>query len=168
MPDEVHCPLKRSWLCAGAYVRCHPRSPERHQIIHDDRRDLWCLGHRPSTGPYRRVLYPPGRASGRPRELTGAPQAQLERYCELIAAMKLRTTNKQGRHLSTAEAIRFWKRTVLRPQNGFVSAPQASAQTRRTVNRYLKYWGYDDDTLARRRQPCGFKRCIVTSVGTLI
>ena len=30
---------------------------------------------------------------GKPRLL---PQAELERYCELIAALKLRTTNKQG------------------------------------------------------------------------
>jgi putative transposase len=30
----------------------------------------------------------------------------MERYCEVIAAMKLRTSNKQGRHLSTAEALR--------------------------------------------------------------
>jgi hypothetical protein len=39
---------------------------------------------------------------GTPRVL---PQAELERYCELIAALKLRTTNKQGRHLSTPRAI---------------------------------------------------------------
>jgi hypothetical protein len=29
----------------------------------------------------------------------------LEYYCELIAALKLRTTNKAGRHLSTGRAI---------------------------------------------------------------
>lgn len=29
----------------------------------------------------------------------------MERYCELIAALKLRTTNKAGRHLSTGRAI---------------------------------------------------------------
>lgn len=39
---------------------------------------------------------------GKPRVLQ---QAELERYCELIAALKLRTTNKQGRHLSTCRAI---------------------------------------------------------------
>lgn len=31
-------------------------------------------------------------------------QAELERYCELVAALKLRTTNKNGRHLSTKRA----------------------------------------------------------------
>ena len=39
---------------------------------------------------------------GKPRML---PQAELERYCELIAALKLRTTNKAGRHLFTGRAI---------------------------------------------------------------
>jgi hypothetical protein len=28
-------------------------------------------------------------------------------YCELIAALKVRTSNKKGRHLSTGEAIRL-------------------------------------------------------------
>lgn len=31
----------------------------------------------------------------------------LEYYCELIAALKLRTTNKAGRHLSTGRAIQL-------------------------------------------------------------
>ncbi len=35
---------------------------------------------------------------GKPRVL---PTAELARYCELIAALKLRTTNKKGRHVST-------------------------------------------------------------------
>lgn len=39
---------------------------------------------------------------GKPRVLE---QAELERYCELVAALKLRTTNKNGRHLSTRRAI---------------------------------------------------------------
>ena len=39
---------------------------------------------------------------GKPRVL---PKSELERYCELVAALKLRTTNKQGRHLSTKRAI---------------------------------------------------------------
>jgi hypothetical protein len=30
---------------------------------------------------------------------------QLERYCEIIAAMKVRPTNKKGRHMSTARVI---------------------------------------------------------------
>jgi hypothetical protein len=39
---------------------------------------------------------------GTPRVL---PQDKMEYYCELIAALKVRTSNKKGRHLSTGEAI---------------------------------------------------------------
>jgi hypothetical protein len=39
---------------------------------------------------------------GAPRVL---PQDKMEYYCELIAALKIRTSNKKGRHLSTGEAI---------------------------------------------------------------
>ena len=39
---------------------------------------------------------------GKPRLL---PQTELERYCKRIAALKLRTTNKNERHLSTGRAI---------------------------------------------------------------
>lgn len=50
---------------------------------------------------------------GKPRLL---PQAELERYCELIAALKLRTTNKQGRHLiatgSTSAVTRTASRSI--------------------------------------------------------
>jgi hypothetical protein len=35
------------------------------------------------------------------------PQDKMEYYCELIAALKVRTSNKKGRHLSTGEAIRL-------------------------------------------------------------
>ncbi|MEO7160251.1 MAG: hypothetical protein ABIX00_07055 [Polaromonas sp.] len=41
---------------------------------------------------------------GKPRVL---PMAELERYCELIAAVKLRTTNRQGRHVSTKRVIQL-------------------------------------------------------------
>ena len=37
---------------------------------------------------------------GAPRIL---PQERMERYCELIAAMEVRTSDKKGRHLSTSE-----------------------------------------------------------------
>lgn len=39
---------------------------------------------------------------GEPRKI---PRAGLERYCELVAALKLRTSNLKGRRLSTARCI---------------------------------------------------------------
>jgi hypothetical protein len=75
---------------------------------------------------------------GEPRTM---PKDQLERYCEVIAAMKLRTSNKKGRHLSTVQAIR-------RLEDYCVNTPEGHLQTTKgqlsktTVNRYLKRWGY--------------------------
>jgi hypothetical protein len=83
---------------------------------------------------------------GTPRVL---PQEQLERYCELVAAMKLRTANKQGRHLSTAETIRLLEDYGVETPDGFIRAPKGLLK-RSTVNRYLKHWGYDPQTLARQ------------------
>jgi hypothetical protein len=75
---------------------------------------------------------------GKPRVL---PKSELERYCELVAALKLRTTNKQGRHLSTKRAIEL---------QGLVRAPKGGL-TRSTVNQYLMLWHLDQSRL--RRQP---------------
>ncbi len=62
-----------------------------------------------------------GRADrGVPRVL---PHAELERYLELIAAVKLRTSNQKGRHLSTGEAVRLLEDYGLETPEGLVQAP---------------------------------------------
>lgn len=35
------------------------------------------------------------------------PNAEMELYCQIIAAMKLKTRNKKGHHLPTTEALRL-------------------------------------------------------------
>jgi len=84
---------------------------------------------------------------GTPRVL---PKAHLDRYLELIAAVKLRTSNRKGRHMSTREAIRLLEDYGLETAEGFVQAPHGVLKTA-TVNRYLKKWGLDWRTL--RREP---------------
>jgi hypothetical protein len=76
------------------------------------------------------------------------PEAELVRYRELIAAIKIRTSNKKGRHLSTAEAIRLLEDYDLQTPDGFVQAPQGVLK-KPTVNRYLKHWGLDRQRLTR-------------------
>jgi len=71
---------------------------------------------------------------GSPRVL---PQAELERYLELIAALKVRTSNRKGRHLSTTEAIRLLENYGLDTPEGHVQAPKGVLKTP-TVNAYLK------------------------------
>jgi hypothetical protein len=58
---------------------------------------------------------------GKPRIL---PTAALERYCDLIAALKLRTTNKNNRHLSTANAIKLLEDFGVETKQGLVKAPK--------------------------------------------
>lgn len=84
---------------------------------------------------------------GQPRVM---PKPTLERYCEVIAAIKLRTSNRKGRHLSTGEAIRLLEDVGIDTPEGYLQAPPHLLK-RQTVNRYLKQWGYDYATL--KRQP---------------
>ncbi|KAF1053483.1 MAG: hypothetical protein GAK43_01375 [Stenotrophomonas maltophilia] len=83
---------------------------------------------------------------GKPRVLQ---QAELERYCELIAALKLRTTNKQGRHLSTNRAIELLEDYGVETAQGLIKAPKG-VLSRPTINRYLSLWRLDQPRLSRQ------------------
>lgn len=82
---------------------------------------------------------------GKPRVLD---QSVLERYCELIAALKLRTTNKKGRHLSTQRALELLEEYGVETDAGLVQAPKGLL-CRPTVNRYLSLWKLDQSRLLR-------------------
>lgn len=82
---------------------------------------------------------------GKPRVLH---PSELERYCELVAALKLRTTNKNGRHLSTQRAIVLMEEYGVETAHGLVQAPKGLL-TRQTVNRYLLFWHLDQPRLTR-------------------
>lgn len=86
------------------------------------------------------------RDRGTPRVL---PQAELERYCELIAALKLRTTNKQGRHLSTQRAIELLEQYGVETPQGLIRAPQGVLH-KTTINVYLRQWHLDHPRLTRQ------------------
>jgi hypothetical protein len=47
----------------------------------------------------------------------------MQQYCELIAALKLRTTNKKGRHLSNNECIRILEDYGIETNNELIKAP---------------------------------------------
>ena len=84
---------------------------------------------------------------GKPRVM---PKPELERYCELVAALKLRTTNKQGRHLSTKRAIELLEDYGVETEQGLVQAPQGALRVS-TINEYVTRWHLDQTRL--RRQP---------------
>jgi hypothetical protein len=83
---------------------------------------------------------------GTPRVLQ---KVELEQYCELIAALKLRTTNKQGRHLSTRRAIELLEDYGVETVQGLVRAP-SGVLSRPTIDRYLALWGLDQPRLSRQ------------------
>lgn len=90
---------------------------------------------------------PAGRCdSGHTRKI---PPEKLVLYCELIAALKLRTTNKKGRHLSTVRAMELLEKYGVETPQGLVKAPPGLL-TKTTVNHYLKRWGYDQAHLTRQ------------------
>jgi hypothetical protein len=64
-------------------------------------------------------------------------------------AIKVRTSNKKQRHLSTGEAIRLLEEFGLETPERFVQAPKGRL-TRTTVNRYLQQWGFDRTRLLRQ------------------
>ena len=71
---------------------------------------------------------------GQPRKV---PLADLERWCEIIAALKLRTTNKKGRHLSTARALELMEQHGVETPSGLIRLPPGML-TRPTADRYLR------------------------------
>lgn len=83
---------------------------------------------------------------GQPRVM---PKQTLLRYCEIIAALKVRTSNGQGRHLSTVQAIRLLEEHGINTEDGHLQAPSGLLK-KTTVNRYLKQWGYDKERLSRQ------------------
>jgi hypothetical protein len=126
-----------------------PRSAERRHIIRATAQ-VYGLSEYTLYKTLRERLKPRAvrrRDHGQPRVM---PRQQLERYCEIIAALKLRTSNGKGRHLSTREAIRLMELYGIETPEGHVQVPPALLN-KTTVNRYLKRWGYDYTTL--RKQP---------------
>jgi hypothetical protein len=55
-------------------------------------------------------------------------QADMKRYCELIAALKLRTTNKKGRHLSSKECIRLLEEHGVETADSLIQTPKITCQ----------------------------------------
>ena len=127
--------------------RLAPRDPERARLVASTA-ELY--------GITRSTLYRALQGQLRPRAAQRAdkgvpralPAATLERYCEIIAALKLRTTNGKGRHLSTGRAVELLERHGVETPDGVVRAPVGRLK-RATVDRYLRRWGLVQGQLTR-------------------
>jgi hypothetical protein len=71
---------------------------------------------------------------------------EMKRYCEIVAAMKLRTTNKKGRHLSTKECIRILEEFGVDTPNGNIKVKEGVLK-RTTIDRYVDRWGLSQKSI---------------------
>lgn len=118
-----------------------PRDPGRTDIVS---RAAEAYGISIST------LYRALRELNRPRSVRRsdhgatrvAPQAEMERYAEIVAALKIRTTNKKGRHVSTARAIEFLETDGVETPEGLVKVAPGLLK-RATIDRLLRASGLD-------------------------
>ena len=141
LPAEAVVTLRRR------LERLAPRDPERARLV-ASAAELY--------GITRSTLYRALQGQLRPRAAQRAvkgvpravPTAAHERYCEVIAALKLRTTNGKGRHLSTRRAIALLEEHGVETKDGLVRAPRGVLK-RPTIDRYLRRWGLDRDRLTR-------------------
>ncbi|MGI4799625.1 MAG: IS481 family transposase [Janthinobacterium lividum] len=83
---------------------------------------------------------------GRPRSM---PAPEIQRWCEIVAAMKVRTTNKKGRHLSTVRILQLLTEHGVDTPDGFQKLAPGRL-TASTVNRHLKRLGYDHERMIRQ------------------
>ncbi len=124
-----------------------PRSAERRRLV-EEKAHIYGI----STDTLYRALREKAAPKVLRRSDHGVPRVmagqEMERLCEVIAAIKVRTSNSKGRHLSTAEAIRLLEDFGIKTPAGYVRVPKAVLK-KTTVNRYLKQWGYDHRTLGR-------------------
>jgi len=145
--SSVAIPAETLLSLRGRLASLPPRSPARREEVG---RIAELFGVSAST-IYRalKALHQPQslrRADrGRPRSLN---ERELARYCEIVAALKLRTTNKQGRHLSTAGAIELMEDHGVETPDGFVQPPKGLLK-RQTVDRWIQVWGYDQPRMTR-------------------
>jgi hypothetical protein len=129
-----------------------PKSPERKKLIEStatlygvSRATLYReLNHEPRPRSARRADF------GQSRKLS---KADLDKYCEVIAALKLRTENKKGHHISTGKAIEILEQHgVDAGQYGFLKVSPGCLD-KSLINRHMKLLGYDHKRLHFER-PC--------------
>jgi hypothetical protein len=124
-----------------------PRHLERRRLM-ESTAQLYAIS--------RATLYRLLRDNRRPREAyrsdrgrsRAMPADEIERLCAIVAAMKLRTTNRKGRHLSTVRVLELLEKHGVDTPDGFVKLDKGRL-TASTLNRHLNRLGYDHQRMIR-------------------
>jgi len=141
VPAEALATLRRK------LARLPSRHPERAVLL----RSTYTL-----YGISRPTLYRLLRGEHRPRDIHRAdrgrprvmPAAEIERWCEIVAAMQARTTNKKGRCLSTARALELLVEHGIATPDGFRQL-EPGRLTPSTLNRHMRRLGFDRPRMTR-------------------
>jgi hypothetical protein len=142
VPAEALSALRRRLVALPA------RHPERSALIASTAR-LYAVS--------RATLYRLLRGERRPKDAHRAdrgrpramPATEVERWCQIVAAMKVRTTNKKGRHLSTVRTLQLLVEHGVDTPDGFQKLAPGQL-TASTVNRHLRRLGYDHERMTRQ------------------
>ena len=73
-------------------------------------------------------------------------EADMRKYCEVIAAMRLRAKNKKRHGISTPRCINLLETTGVYLENDLIIIPNGLLN-KSTVNRYLRTWGLNDSAM---------------------
>ena len=75
-------------------------------------------------------------------------QAEMERYAEIVAALKPRTSNRKSHRVSTRRAIELLENDGVETPDGLVKAPKGLIK-RPTLDRFMRHAGYDHARITR-------------------
>jgi hypothetical protein len=134
-------PAEAIMTLRGRLEQLSPKSPERKELINKTA-DLYGVSR---STLYRELNNQPRPKAARRSDFGTSRKVsngELDRYCEVVAALKLRTENKKGHHISTAKAIEIIEQHGVSTPDGWVKAPPGLLD-KSLVNRHMKALGYD-------------------------
>ena len=108
------------------------------------------------------ILRPTGADPAEMKAAQQATAAEIERWCEIIAAMKVRTTNRKGRHLSTVRILQLLVDHGVETPDGLQKLTPGRL-TASTINRHMRRLGYDHDRMTRQPPAVRFQAEGVTT-----
>ena len=148
MPKGVAVPVEALATLRRRLAALPARHPERVAMMASTAQ-LYAV----SRATLYRLLRGGRRSRDAHRADRGCPRAmpapEIERWCEIVAAMKVRTTNKKGRHLSTVRTLQLLVEHGVDTPDGFQKLAPGRL-TASTLNRHLKRLGYDHERMTRQ------------------
>ena len=143
MPKTI--PTEQLILLHNKMLDFSPRHPERKGLIYSMAKSFDV-----SESTVRRQLREHIHFSDPARSDKNMPRVisknDMLLYCQLVAALKIRTSNKKNTHLSTKSCIRIIEDHGVEIGNSLIKAPKGTLR-KTTINRYLKSFGYDSASM---------------------